>query len=561
MLCKALCPRDFTCLQTSLSIQPGIFAARTKEARTGWLMQHPGRHQVYGMSTCVTCSSSYLNAAGHHQCPQCTHNWKKDSAAAAIDAQACAGCARTLPTSAYSKTQLKRSEGASRRCKVCIAGDAAVTAARAAPHSGTQGRRLAAVPLPASSKGPYPKRQRETSPPRPVPQAGRNASSTSPPRDPRPAHLQEAEPQPKWRRPLEHGGGGPSRAAVEGPQRKPPERTRPSDDASGTSGARLAKAEATSTELRAQLERLVVQLSEVTEHAGERTQAAVRAAKQQAAAELTRARQLAVDAGRSRLLQAEKQAKAWERQAAAAASTNEQLRQAVLEKSREAEAERNEAVARQREAAGATAKLALLRGRDASRERHLRAELAQERDAEMAAAATAAAAAAAAAVTHDSGRRIAADAADAAAADVARREARLRELKAAVLSRVGAAEAAAAAAMRQLEEAEARAAQRAQLEAGRSRLEVEVATLRADAARRRGEAAERCASVPSPQQGRQGGRQGGREDGGEGAAEDGEELCAGEVRRARGLQLSFGDALLVWEQNHHTARELPDAGT
>ena len=84
-------------------------------------MQYPGPHQVYGMSTCVTCSSSYLKAAGHQQCPQCTHNWKKDSAASSnrlgIDVQTCAGCSRTLPIDAYTKTQL--SKGASGRCKDC----------------------------------------------------------------------------------------------------------------------------------------------------------------------------------------------------------------------------------------------------------------------------------------------------------------------------------------------------------------------------------------------------------------------------------------------------------
>ena len=117
---------------------------------------------------------------------------------------------------------------------------------------------------------------------------------------------------------------------------------------------------------------------------------------------------------RARLQEAQNDAKAWERQAEAAASANEQLRRKVAEKEREALAERSEAAARQREAEGANAKLALLRRRAQeassaqkewpSRERTLRAQL--TREAQLAAAA--------------------------AAADGARREARLRELTAGV---------------------------------------------------------------------------------------------------------------------------------
>ena len=480
------------------------------------------------MSTCMTCSVSYLNAAGHHQCPQCMHNWKCTAPAQKKDSVAytatCWHCVRTLPMDAYSKSQY--SKGEYRRCKDCVAGQ---VNRPCPPRTSTAAPSRAAVPLPACSKDPGPKRQRETSPPRPVPQAGRSSSSTSPPREPRPAHLQEAELQPKWRRtlaselPASHNhkalGHGPSRPAVQGPQRRPPERAVPSSGASGTSGARSARAEAATTslattELRSQLARLQAQLGEERAHAGERTQEAVRAAKQQAAAELTRARQATVDAGRARLQQAENQAKAWERQAEAVASTNEQLRRAVLEKG-------HEAAARQREAEGANAKLTLLRRDLDTREGNL----------------------------HE-GRRIAS-----AAANVTRREAKLRELGAEVQARLGAAEEEAAAAMRQMEEAEARAARRAQLELGRSQLELEVATLRAEAARGRGEVAERRASVPPPPPPLAAGGAGQEGEEGVGSGWEGEgeeELGSGELHRARGPQLSFGDALLVWEQSHHT---------
>ena len=73
------------------------------------------------------------------------------SAALAIDAHACAGCARTLPTGAYSKTQL--SKGASKRCKDCTAGGTSTAAPSKAPAPlPAAAPSRAAVPLPACSK-------------------------------------------------------------------------------------------------------------------------------------------------------------------------------------------------------------------------------------------------------------------------------------------------------------------------------------------------------------------------------------------------------------------------
>ena len=73
------------------------------------------------------------------------------SAALAIDAHACAGCERTLPTGAYSKTQL--SKGASKRCKDCTAGGASTAAP---PHEPLPlpvvAPSRAALPLPVCSK-------------------------------------------------------------------------------------------------------------------------------------------------------------------------------------------------------------------------------------------------------------------------------------------------------------------------------------------------------------------------------------------------------------------------
>jgi hypothetical protein len=76
------------------------------------------------------------------------------SAALAIDAHACAGCTRMLPTGAYSKTQL--SKGASKRCKDCTAGGTSTAAPSKPPaplHVAAPSR--AAVPLPACSKCRY----------------------------------------------------------------------------------------------------------------------------------------------------------------------------------------------------------------------------------------------------------------------------------------------------------------------------------------------------------------------------------------------------------------------
>lgn len=117
-------------------------------------MQYPGRHEVYGMSTCMTCSVSYLNAAGHHQCPQCMHNWKCTAPAQKKDSVAytatCWHCVRTLPMDAYSKSQY--SKGEYRRCKDCVAGQ---VNRPCPPRTSTAAPSRAAVPLPACSKCRY----------------------------------------------------------------------------------------------------------------------------------------------------------------------------------------------------------------------------------------------------------------------------------------------------------------------------------------------------------------------------------------------------------------------
>ena len=80
------------------------------------------------------------------------------SAALAIDVHACAGCTRSLPTGAFSKTQL--SKGASKRCKDCTASTATPSKAPAPPPAApppaapppAAALSSAAVPLPTCSK-------------------------------------------------------------------------------------------------------------------------------------------------------------------------------------------------------------------------------------------------------------------------------------------------------------------------------------------------------------------------------------------------------------------------